>query len=110
MLHAMIDPIGIAIFAKAPIAGFAKTRLMPQLGPDDADNGDKGHDADGVCLDMKAPEVQVQDITGADCRQPEHETERTDGERAKMNIWIHARGFIISIASMPIFGGRPGRR
>lgn len=32
----MIDTIGIAIFAKAPIAGFAKTRLMPQLGPDGA--------------------------------------------------------------------------
>jgi rSAM/selenodomain-associated transferase 1 len=28
----MFETIGIAVFAKAPIAGFAKTRLIPQLG------------------------------------------------------------------------------
>ncbi len=27
------EPVAIAIFAKAPIAGFAKTRLTPRLGP-----------------------------------------------------------------------------
>jgi uncharacterized protein len=32
----MFDTIGIAVFAKAPIAGFAKTRLIPELGPDGA--------------------------------------------------------------------------
>ena len=29
----MNDPIPIAIFAKAPVAGYAKTRLIPLLGP-----------------------------------------------------------------------------
>jgi rSAM/selenodomain-associated transferase 1 len=29
----MFDTIGIAVFAKAPIADFAKTRLIPELGP-----------------------------------------------------------------------------
>ena len=29
----MNDPIQIAIFAKAPVAGYAKTRLIPLLGP-----------------------------------------------------------------------------
>jgi rSAM/selenodomain-associated transferase 1 len=32
----MIEPTAIAIFAKAPLAGFAKTRLIPLLGPDGA--------------------------------------------------------------------------
>ena len=32
----MTDIVGIAIFAKAPIAGFAKTRLIPTLGPERA--------------------------------------------------------------------------
>lgn len=32
----MSDPIQIAIFAKAPVAGYAKTRLIPLLGPQGA--------------------------------------------------------------------------
>ncbi len=32
------DPVSVAIFAKAPIAGFAKTRLIPRLGEDGAAN------------------------------------------------------------------------
>jgi rSAM/selenodomain-associated transferase 1 len=32
----MIEPTAIAIFAKAPLAGFAKTRLIPLLGPEGA--------------------------------------------------------------------------
>ena len=31
-----LDPIQIAIFAKAPVAGYAKTRLIPRLGPQGA--------------------------------------------------------------------------
>lgn len=33
MRDEMPDPIQIAIFAKAPVAGYAKTRLIPLLGP-----------------------------------------------------------------------------
>jgi hypothetical protein len=40
---------------------------------------------------MEALEIQVKHPGRADCGQPEHETEGADGERAKMNIWIHAR-------------------
>ena len=29
----MSEPLSVAIFAKAPVAGFAKTRLIPRLGP-----------------------------------------------------------------------------
>jgi uncharacterized protein len=29
----LTEPVAVAIFAKAPIAGFAKTRLIPRLGP-----------------------------------------------------------------------------
>ena len=32
----MTEPVSIAIFAKAPIPGFAKTRLIPALGPEGA--------------------------------------------------------------------------
>ena len=32
----IIEPIAIAILAKAPIPGFAKTRLIPALGPEGA--------------------------------------------------------------------------
>ncbi|MGE3150716.1 MAG: TIGR04282 family arsenosugar biosynthesis glycosyltransferase [Pseudorhodoplanes sp.] len=31
-----IDQVGVAVFAKAPVAGFAKTRLIPVLGPQGA--------------------------------------------------------------------------
>jgi uncharacterized protein len=33
MVAAMNDTVGIAVFAKAPLAGVAKTRLIPCLGP-----------------------------------------------------------------------------
>lgn len=36
MRDAMNNPIQIAIFAKAPVAGYAKTRLIPLLGPQGA--------------------------------------------------------------------------
>ena len=36
MRDEMSDPIQIAIFAKAPVAGYAKTRLIPLLGPQGA--------------------------------------------------------------------------
>ena len=32
MAVSQFDPVAIAIFAKAPVAGFAKTRLIPRLG------------------------------------------------------------------------------
>jgi rSAM/selenodomain-associated transferase 1 len=32
MSHAMREPVAIAILAKAPVPGFAKTRLIPELG------------------------------------------------------------------------------
>jgi uncharacterized protein len=32
----MNEPVAVAVFAKAPIAGFAKTRLIPMLGADGA--------------------------------------------------------------------------
>jgi rSAM/selenodomain-associated transferase 1 len=32
------DPVAVAIFAKAPVAGFAKTRLIPRLGEQGAAN------------------------------------------------------------------------
>jgi uncharacterized protein len=32
----MTDPVAIAVLAKAPLAGFAKTRLIPVLGPEGA--------------------------------------------------------------------------
>ncbi|MDE2185095.1 MAG: TIGR04282 family arsenosugar biosynthesis glycosyltransferase [Alphaproteobacteria bacterium] len=32
MAHSAAEPVAIAIFAKAPIEGFAKTRLIPRLG------------------------------------------------------------------------------
>ena len=36
MHPAVADPVSVAIFAKAPIPGFAKTRLIPKLGPEGA--------------------------------------------------------------------------
>ena len=36
MLESTADAVQLAIFAKAPIAGYAKTRLIPSLGPDGA--------------------------------------------------------------------------
>jgi rSAM/selenodomain-associated transferase 1 len=36
MLHGNPDPVAIAILAKAPLPGLAKTRLMPALGADGA--------------------------------------------------------------------------
>lgn len=35
-MRAVIDQVGIAVFAKAPIAGFAKTRLIPEIGAERA--------------------------------------------------------------------------
>jgi glycosyltransferase A (GT-A) superfamily protein (DUF2064 family) len=32
----MNEPVAVAVLAKAPIAGFAKTRLIPVLGADGA--------------------------------------------------------------------------
>jgi uncharacterized protein len=32
----MTEPVAVAVLAKAPLAGFAKTRLIPQLGADGA--------------------------------------------------------------------------
>ncbi len=55
---------------------------MPQLGADDTQDGDEGYNADRVRLHVKALEVQVKHVAGADCRQPQHETEGTDGEWA----------------------------
>jgi rSAM/selenodomain-associated transferase 1 len=36
MLESTADAVQLAIFAKAPIAGYAKTRLIPSLGPEGA--------------------------------------------------------------------------
>src|SRR5262245_16729902 len=36
MCRAMVEPIAIAILAKAPLVGFAKTRLTPALGAERA--------------------------------------------------------------------------
>jgi len=33
---AVVEPVAIAVMAKAPVAGFAKTRLIPALGPERA--------------------------------------------------------------------------
>jgi rSAM/selenodomain-associated transferase 1 len=35
-MRTAIDQVGIAVFAKAPIAGFAKTRLIPEIGAERA--------------------------------------------------------------------------
>lgn len=36
MLENPVDDVQLAIFAKAPVAGYAKTRLIPRLGPEGA--------------------------------------------------------------------------
>jgi rSAM/selenodomain-associated transferase 2/rSAM/selenodomain-associated transferase 1 len=36
VLRRVSGPVGVAIFAKAPVAGFAKTRLIPKLGAEGA--------------------------------------------------------------------------
>jgi hypothetical protein len=36
MSHAKAEPVAVAVFARAPVPGFAKTRLIPVLGADGA--------------------------------------------------------------------------